>query len=320
MAPVKSMAAAALLLFAAAPALAADERDADLQRGNALYDEAVVLLDAKKYAEACPKLEQAIALVPIAVGARLALAECDAGRGRLASALAGYRKAQSLAKAAEQPERERLALTRATELAPRVGTLRLALAAAAEKLAELTVEVDGQRLENASLSGPLPLDAGKHVVQARARGRRAFRAEIDVRDGQAAVIDVTLSEAGTGSPEPEPGSAPAPWRTVGIVAGAAGLVAIGAGAGMGAVAISKNDESYTLGCVRHGMCTPGGAAARNEAYSNAAVATGLFIGGGVLLAAGVGVILAAPRGSKKTTAAAVVLRFQGNGLSVQGAF
>src|SRR5689334_19822625 len=70
---------------------------------QSLVDEAGDLMDAKKFAVACPKLEQATKLVPKGVGARLALAECYLGLGRLASAQGQYLQAEALARAAKDP-------------------------------------------------------------------------------------------------------------------------------------------------------------------------------------------------------------------------
>src|SRR5262245_50638556 len=65
----------------------------DVERAAAaqsLYDKASTLLEEKKYAEACPKLEEVTRLVPEALGAKLALAECYEAINKLSSAWTLY--------------------------------------------------------------------------------------------------------------------------------------------------------------------------------------------------------------------------------------
>src|SRR5262245_25783154 len=63
---------------------------AKLTEAEALYDAATKAMDGNDYAAACPKLEEVVRLVPHGVGARLTLARCYEGAGRLASAHASY--------------------------------------------------------------------------------------------------------------------------------------------------------------------------------------------------------------------------------------
>jgi hypothetical protein len=330
----------ALLLLAAPPAAADDADAAALQKGKKLYDEAVVLLDAKKFEQACPKLEEAIRLVPVAVGARVALAECEEGRGHLATALAAYRKAQTLAAEAGQPDREKLARDRAAALSPRVATLQIAVGAADASLPELAVELDGRRLDAAERAAPLPLDAGKHAIKASAKGRDRFEAEVQIKDGDRASVTVVLPAPGaapaptagpsaSGAPpvssvivnRPALAQGPSPLRIAAIAGGALGVAAIGAGAGFGGLAISKNDESFSRGCQKGGQCPEAGAEARRAAYDAAAVSTGLFIGGGVLAAAGVVLFLVAPgKAPEKAPVTGMSLAFGPGSLTLRGGF
>jgi tetratricopeptide (TPR) repeat protein len=312
----------ALAACALAPATAfADDDEAALEKGKKLYDEAVVLLEAKKFVEACPKLEQAVKLVPVAVGARLALAECEEGRGKLATALAAFRKSQSLAATAGQADREKHAAAEVARVAARVGTVRIAIAPADASLGGLAVELDGRAVEQAERAAPIAVDAGKRVVRVSASGRTPFVQEVDAADGREVVVTVTLAAESSGQGKPGSSGGASPLFIVGIAAGAAGVAALAAGGGVGGLAIAKNGESYELGCIKGQGCPAGDATnARQSAYDAAAASTALFIAGGVLAAAGVALVIAAPSRSAKPAVTGVALRLGPGGFALEGAF
>src|SRR5512138_2397422 len=110
--------AAGLALAAALPARAdttAEQRAA----AQALFDDARRLMADKKYAEACPKLEESQRLDP-GIGTLLNLAECQSLTGRTASAWANFLEAAYQAKAAGQAKRENTARSRAAALEPKL--------------------------------------------------------------------------------------------------------------------------------------------------------------------------------------------------------
>lgn len=323
----------ALTLLWASPSRAEDEDAAALQQGKALYDEATPLLDAKKFAEACPKLREATRLVPIAVGARLALGECEEGLGRLASALAAYRKAQALAAGAGQPDREKAAQAHAAAIESKVGSIALAIRPEDALLDRFEVLLDGRRLDAAERGAPILVDAGKHTIAASAQSGARFEATVEAKDGERTSVTVRLaapsapgptaaaSATGTASANPGTPAPSSPLRTVGLAFGIAGVAALGVGGGLGGLALSKNDESFAKGCEKGGQCTSEGAAARRAAYDAATVSTALFIGGGALLAAGAGLFLFAPRtASPSPSRTEVSLGLGPSGVVLQGRF
>jgi thioredoxin-like negative regulator of GroEL len=85
----------------------------DVAAAQALYDKAVEQMAAKSFAEACPKLEEVTRLMPEGLGAKLTLAECYEGQGKLASAWLQYALVEAAAGRADQGERQRLAGERA---------------------------------------------------------------------------------------------------------------------------------------------------------------------------------------------------------------
>src|SRR4051794_2335456 len=72
--------------------LTAHAQPGGAQKGaaDALWEEALVAMDNHAYAVACPKIEEVIRLRPDGLGAKIKLAECHEGAGRLASAWGMY--------------------------------------------------------------------------------------------------------------------------------------------------------------------------------------------------------------------------------------
>src|SRR5215204_2648434 len=106
------VASRALLLTCAAslwllPATAgAQERDP--AAAQALFDQAKELIRQRKFAEACPKLQESNRLDP-GIGTQFHLADCYEQSGRVASAWAAFLDVASQARAASQLDREKAA-------------------------------------------------------------------------------------------------------------------------------------------------------------------------------------------------------------------
>ncbi len=307
--PAAAIAVCAAMLGWSAHARADDSED--LRSATQLYDEALPLLASKDYATACPKLEQAVSLVRVAVGARLALADCYEGQGKLASGLAMAKSAHALASAANQRERVELATQRIQALSARVGHVSVKAPSDAADLPQLKIVVDGKELPRAAWNQPFAADQGGHVISASAPGRRPFEQSFSVTDGkEVSVLVPVLSELGASPPvtpqgqaEPQAeGGVMSPLRIVGITGGAVGLAAIGVGAAFGMIAMSGYDDSE-LGCPGN-VCTQPALETRDSAYEAASVSTGMFIAGGVLLAAGVTLAIVAPNNEPQATAGA----------------
>lgn len=88
---------------------------------------------------------------------------------------------------------------------------------------------------------------------------------------------------------------------IGIVTAAAGVVALGVGGGFALSANAKNNKSEPF-CTSN-VCSAEGLGFRNDAISAGNVATGFFIAGGVLTAAGLGMWLFAPSPTPSASAA-----------------
>lgn len=262
-------------------------------RATTLYEEATRLLDARRYDEACPKLEEAVRLVPIGVGAQLALGACYEGKGRLGSALGRYEKAAALARAANQSDRAERAAAAAAAIAPRVGTLQVVVRGGVQPPG-LAVTVDGMAWPLDALGRPHPVDAGVRRIEAIADGHAPFSAVVQTRDGAAAGIEVVLvplpPSAATptprGSIEPDGASGSGTLRPLGIAVGGVGTAGLVLGAVAGVLAIDRQGAGEE-GCDSRDFCPRDAIEARDEAFTMAALSTVGFIAGGALLTAGV---------------------------------
>lgn len=249
-------------LAAAAPTEAERRIDAE-----AIFKRAIEFLDAKDYGHACPMLEEVVALQPQGVGAKLRLADCYIGAGKLASAYAILEEAASLAAAASQVDRATDASNSAKALESRLSRLTIVVGPSASSIPGLVVTRDGSALSPSLFNVPIALDGGLHIVRATAPGYAPFERSVEVpSEGGAPTLELVLTPAGTEAaadppvpdltgatahedraPAKEEGArsgAIAPARVAGIVVGAGGFVlgAIGIGVGVAGF-IAANDAA-----------------------------------------------------------------------------
>lgn len=163
----------------------------DAAAAQALYDAAGDLMDEKKWDEARTKLEEALRIAPGAVGAKLRLAECLEGQGRLASAWTMYLAAESAAKAAGQTERANRARAAASSLEPRLSRLTVSVPQGTRDLPGLAIERDTTPVGPGQWGVAIPVDGGAHKVVALASGKARWEKEVTLADeGASVTIDV----------------------------------------------------------------------------------------------------------------------------------
>lgn len=314
----------AQLTLAAARVDAQDVAPEVLAAARALHDEAVVALDARDYAVACPKLEQVVRMIPHGLGAKMTLAECYEGAGRLASAWATYVAVEEGAAAQRQTDRVDAARSRAAALKPRLAQLTVIVPDALRALSDLQIRRDGVPVEQTVWGAAIPVDRGEHGIVATATGKRAWEMKVTVEaDGAAVSVEIGLLEddapavAPQPAPEPLPPAPPPPalpskrapppveaeagrgglgaQRVAGLIVGGAGLAALGVGTFFGFRAIAKKSDSEAGGhCHDGNVCDDVGFALRDEGYAAGNISTALFIVGGVAVAGGVTLFLTAP--------------------------
>ncbi|UQA56518.1 hypothetical protein [Polyangium aurulentum] len=283
---------------------------AAVAKAQSLYDEAVAAMDAENYAVACPKLEQATELIPQAIGAREALADCYQGLGRLASAWSQYTVAQSLARSAGQEKRAAEAAAKAAALEPKLATVSIEAPESVTGLAGVTITLDSQVLNRALWGTAVPVDAGKHAIEVKAPGRQTWAQELTVTDGvrervQVPVLGVSVEAQATPGTlarvvEPASPAAPRTWqRPLGFAAMGLGAASFGVSGVLAGLAAAKNGESKADGhCDAANVCDDAGLALRGDAMGLAHGATATVVIGGVLAAGGLVLVLTAPAKEK----------------------
>jgi hypothetical protein len=290
----------------AGPAFAQSTSDDAASR--ALFDEGRKLMDAGKFAEACPKFEEGQRLSP-GIGMKYNLGECYERLGKLASAWAAFLDVASMAKAAGQPEREAVAKRRARALEGDLLKLKIDVPAAS-RLEGLEIRRDGGIVGPGQWGTPIPADGGEHTVTATAPGRVKFEKKVGVAGAAGSVstleipllkIDPRSTEKPTSlvaQPQPRGGT----QRTIGYIAGGAGVVAAAIGSVFGVIAMNKYSQSSSY-CFPGNQCLADGVTLRHDAITSGNISTISFIAGGVLVAAGVVLLVTAPTGTEVTKSA-----------------
>ncbi|MCC6645493.1 MAG: tetratricopeptide repeat protein [Polyangiaceae bacterium] len=297
------------LIVVGGPALA-DTRDP--AAADALFREARALLKQKNFDAACPKLAESLRLDP-APGTLFNLAECEEGRGRVASAHERWQRLVDTLTSAGKLTDDRLPIARQR------------LAALEKKLPKLTIRLkkaappgtvvvrDGVELRAAGLDVALPVDPGEHVIVARAPSHKDAEARVSLVVGESRSIEVAPGAAIAAAPAPASSSAPAqvepaasaaepppsppsahPSRTTGYAVagvGALGLV----GAGITGLMLSSKQGTVDDHCDKGGrVCDQQGLDAASSGKSLLKVNTALWAVG--LVGVGVGTYLILRRG------------------------
>ncbi|HEY6728186.1 MAG TPA: hypothetical protein VI197_29455 [Polyangiaceae bacterium] len=316
---------AALCLLVVTPAYA-QRSVSDKAAAEALFDEALELMTNKRYAEACPKLEES-QRIDAGIGTLLYLAECYEKTGRTASAWATFREAASAASAAGQSDRARQGKARADRLEPSLSKLTVRVAPENKSISGFQVTRGGELVQAPLFEAALPVDPGQQLIEATAPGYETFTKTVSVpaNGGRAEVLIPALvplpgtaapaapaSTEGTAADAGQPAQADqgsalttdtgtggsSTASTVGIVlmgAGAAGLVV---GTVFGLEAINKNKDAKDI-CGDDNSCpTKKGEQLSDDAQRAALVSTIGFVAGGAALAAGAVLYLTADDGSE----------------------
>jgi hypothetical protein len=316
--------------LAAAVALAAPLASAQDQAATAeaLFREARDLSAHGRYAEACPKFAASQKLDP-GYGTLYNLGECLTHEGKTASAWAAFHEAASLARTAGQAEREAKAARAVVALETKLERITISVTA---PLQGLLVRRDGITIDAAAWGSALPVDPGKHLIEASAPGKKTFSIEVTtagpgkpVTVEIQALLDAPIEPAPLAAPRPlaPPADSGAGRRVAAYVTGGVGVAGIVVGAVMGSMARSKWNEAQMQHCRTSTLCDAEGVDLVSGAQTGATVATIGFIAGGALLATGV-VLFATALPKRPATTGRLVLSpmlapTQG-GLSLRGSF
>jgi hypothetical protein len=314
----------ALCLAAATCSLASPGLAQDPVTSTALFHEGREAMKRHDYAGACAKFAESHRLDP-APGTLLNLGECKEQLGRVASAWQHYQEAADLL-----PEGERLDLAkqRLAALQPRLSRLTIRLAAGAP--AGASVSRDDVALGSASLDVALPVDPGVHRIVVTAPGRRAksFSVELAEAQGKTLVVEPGLPEpalppaaASKSAQTPgaiDPGAPRTSSRTIGLVVGGVGLVAVAVGAVTGIMTIER--KNLVDDNCHDQVCNPEGVAAASEGRTFSIVSTATFAAGIVGLGVGAYLILSSGPASSGATAVGPAMGPGGAGLKLVRSF
>jgi len=290
-------ACAVVLLTLLASPLSAHAQSAEAE---VLFRDGRGLIKRGKIAAGCDKLAASERLES-SVGTLLNLGDCREKLGKLASAWAAFRKAEAMAKrAGGDDKRQSEAGRRAAQLEPRIANLVVEVP---QRLDGLVIRRDGDVIDPASWSTPLPIDPGSYTVAAEAPGYTAWRQVVTVAPtAKRQVITVPTLERVPVAPAPEAGAVwPPPhaptahrapilehrtWssaRVVAAVAAVAGAGALGTGVYFGVHSSTLQDRSDQR-CPMTDCADPEGLRLNDQAKTSASRANILYIAGGATLA------------------------------------
>lgn len=169
-------------------ASAADSQEQQL--AQALFDDGRVLMDAKRFTEACPKFAESQRLDP-GGGTLLNLAICHEHEGKLATAKNDFEQAVVVAVKDGRSDRERIARERIQAIESTIPRVTLSVSTAAD-IPGLELKLDGLVLGRAAWGVAAPVDPGPHRVEATAPGRASWSLAITVTAKQRKVVDVPV--------------------------------------------------------------------------------------------------------------------------------
>jgi hypothetical protein len=189
-------------LLAPALGLAAEPTPSEISVARRLFDEGKAAEDTGRWRQAADKFRQA-ASIKDTPGIRFHLARCEEEQGAFVEALVEYDRARELIDGGvKAPDVERLLAEARDRVRARVALVTLRLPQGVENA---SVSLDGKAVSGSVLGVPLPVNPGKHRLQATAPGRAAYDQSIQLGSGE--VRDVTIPLAITLAPATAPSPA-----------------------------------------------------------------------------------------------------------------
>lgn len=300
---LRSLAAGFAALGLCAIALPASGQDA--AAAKALFTEGLAGMQAGEYEKGCPAIESSYKLDP-RPGTLFTLAECEAKRGRLATAVARYD--DYIALYAQLPEdqkkkqgdREQISRMQRDALGPEVPQLKLTLPAQAPK--DTAVTRNGVKLDSASLGIALRVDPGEHVITTQAPGGPITEVKVTIGKGERKPVFLDVALPPSAQKLPPPGPRPdrpmSGQRIAAIAAGGVGVAGLVLGGVMGGLTIERKSViEANCGMIPSDPtgCNDAGLSAASEAKTLGLVSTIGFGVGGAGVAAAVVLFLTEPK-------------------------
>ncbi len=305
---------------------------AALVAARELFREATKDVDAGHVEAALGKFKR-VAAVKETAAVRFNIARCEESLGKLGTALADFETAAQEASAdPKSGDVGKMARDRATEIRPRVPRLTLS---APKPTADLVVKVDGESQLNATLGVALPVDPGRHTIEAGSNGA-SFKKVVELREGQAETVLIEFALAAGTPPPPRapdaPPSAPEPDQTTAPPNRTPAYIVLGVGGVLGVTSLAflllhnqaagDLDKQKTIDCtLPEGRC-PESARARLDPLQSASKrdeVLAIGFGAATAVALGVGAYLVlSPPGVAKSTRMRIVPA--ASGVAVVGKF
>ena len=287
---------------------------------QALFDRGVADMEAGRLEKACPAIEASQRLEPMP-GTLFTLAECEAQRGRTATAMRYYAEYLALYrtfnrnKKAEQRDRAVTSEEQVRKL--ELLTPRLTLKLPGTPPPDIVVKLDGDVVADLSLGTALAVDPGEHAITSQVPGGAEIEVRVSLSAGESRAVELRWASGEAPSALP-PGHGPlvlppatlqpAPppdlraWRIGTWSAGATAIVGLAVGAVTGVLAIEQRGV-MNRNCERErGLvhCNAAGIEAKSRLESFGNASTVGFIVGGVGIGVGVALLLATPSESTPT--------------------
>jgi hypothetical protein len=319
----------ASVLAATAPAVAQSP-----DRAEILFNRGVEEMEARHYETACPAIEESYQLDP-RPGVLFALAECEAQRGRIATAVAHYDEYLAIFaklsrdKQRKQRDREKASRLQQAALGPQIPELTLTLPPNAP--AGTVVKRDGAELSASALGMSLAVDPGVHLVTTQAPGGPVTELRVPINKGEKKQFTLKVRRASEPSPAIEPSTnsvvspppppppradGPSGQRVVAYVVGAVGLTGVVLGGVMGGLALGQ--KSTVDAQCQDTACSPEGKTAADKLQTFGLVSTVGFIVGAASGVSAVVLFLTEPSPPKVSEGARTPVRGVSAGLLSAG--
>jgi hypothetical protein len=262
---------------------------------EALFADGRRLMATGDYPAACAKFAASQRL-DAGVGTSLNLADCYEKSGRIASAWVEFRGAISAARSAGSKEREQLARDRAQALETKLSYLTITTSP--EQRGSIQITRDGAPVEIAALGTPIPIDPGKHAVEATAPGKKKWSETIDIAAPKSQITVTIPVLAGESGLAPAPSETVKPTgaidtskrggaqRAVGVGVAVVGVIGVTAGTIFGLKAKASWSDAKSR-CTNYPYgCGPEGVSLGEDAKSAGNISTVAFVIGGAGLVGG----------------------------------
>ena len=288
-----------------------------------LFSEGLAAMKAERWAAACEAFAGSNQAEPSA-GTQINLGVCNEKQKKYATALTWFDAAARLAMepGKERPDRAKLARSEYDRVAPMVHKLHITVAKPVEGA---VISRNGEKLPAAVvIANDVPLDPGKYTFELSAKGKKPISKEVSIPETPGrttldfpAMEDAPIEKTAPGGAGDQGGGNTivvndgSGQRTVGIIIGGVGILALLTAGGLQLLAKSEDDKGNEFAAKANGE---GVSAEQRQEFLNAAdsrhqaaernqlIAIVTGAGGVVLVGVGVVLFLTAPKASSSPAA------------------